>query len=268
MIQPLIDKMQEGKSYLVFLIVDHDCFGHRIRDSFQERCETLGLDAEFVHVGIMPQQVEDKDQKSYLMKKGREDIGFERWCLEYAYEINGLKRYGFEIEAADPKIIRRDLAEAILSRCDQAELYEFLLEVPLEEMHEGVASEVWKELFERASEALAAKDHEFKEQRDRFLVLENQIDVYQSQIDAMEEERDSLDDAIRERVSKDIPTEEELAEKSEQALEADPTLDNREIPESLIRDAIIEAKPLNYQPYVNTEQLGQALKEILLQEGV
>lgn len=137
-IEGLIEYLQEDVSYLVFCITDYDYYGHLIMESMRSRAETLGIDAEFLRVGVDIEQVPPERREVAKFRLPLSSKPEREWAEGNA--IEGI--YGLEIEALTPPEIRGMIADAVYEHCDPEELYKFLKEKALEGLAEQVAGEL------------------------------------------------------------------------------------------------------------------------------
>ena len=137
-IEGLIEYLRNEKSYLVFCITDFDYYGHLIMNSLGERSEALGLDAEFIRIGVDLEQVPQERRDVARFRLPLSSKPEREWAEEHA--IEGI--YGLEIEALTPPEIRGMVAEAVYEYCDPDELYKFLKDKALEGLADQVADEL------------------------------------------------------------------------------------------------------------------------------
>lgn len=163
-ISEMIENLDHSRSYLVFTLTDYDYYGHLIMDSFEERASVLGLDAEFVRVGVNIDQVPPKRRQVAKFRLPLSSRQEREWAEIYA--IDG--EYGLEIEALTPPEIRGTIADAVYEYCDPEALYEYLRDAALEGMSEKILSDLvdWGE----------ESDPDLIALRDKIEELENELE--------------------------------------------------------------------------------------------
>jgi len=186
-IEGLIEYLESGKSYLVFCLTDWDYYGHLIMSSLDERAKALGIDAEFLRVGVEIAQVPEARRdvaKFRLPLESKQEVD---WAIENA--IEGM--FGLEIEALTPQEIRGSIADAVYAHCDPEALYKFLKERALE----NVAGQ--------AADTLASEDREVLDLMAKIEELEGQVSGLKRDLieklrpraqDLLDELLDELDD--------------------------------------------------------------------------
>lgn len=228
-IEGLIEYLESEKSYLVFCLTDWDYYGHLIMSSLDERAKALGIDAEFLRVGVNIEQVpEDRRDvaKFRLPLESKQELD---WAAQYA--IDGM--FGLEIEALTPKEIRGSIADAVYEQCDPEALYEFLKERALE----NVAGQ--------AADNLASEDQEI-------------LDLM-AKIEELERQAAKLKGTLVEKLK---PRAQELLDEKIEDLDERP-----EFPDDWLRLQIVEGQPyLDHSEYTDPSGIRDALEEMLRNE--
>lgn len=228
-IEGLIEYLTDGKSYLVFCLTDFDYYGHLIMTSLTERAGALGLDAQFMRVGVEIEQVPEarRDVARFLLPLSSKPE--EEWAAQYAIE----GKYGLEIESLTPQELRGIIADAVYENCDTEALYTFLKEKALE----GVPGEV--------SEAISEDDDEVIDFRGKIAELEKKLA--------------ELKDALLEKLK---PRAEELLEDKIGEIDDRPAF-----PWEWLRLQIVEGGGyLAPGKYTDPSGISEALKEMMADE--
>lgn len=241
-IEGLIDYLEEGKSYLIFTVTDWDYYGHLINKSMTERVDILGLDAEFVRVGVDVDQIpEERIRVARFLLPMSSDAERE-WAHRNAIE----GRYGLEIEALTARELRKIIAQAVYLYCEPRDLYDFLMERALN----GMVSDV----------------------TDLLLGEDNKIQGLLEEIEKLQEELSELRSKLREII-------EPLADRFfDERLDE---LDTREaFPYEWLESRIIEPKTqtrfvngkpvqvayLDHQEFTDTDEVMERLVEMVREE--
>ena len=232
-IEGLINSLELGTSYLVFVITDYDYYGYLIAQSMEERVARLGINAEFHRAGVTVDQVPaDKiEVAKFLIPMTSQKE--KDWADRYAIE----GKYGLEIEALSAKELRKTIATAVYEYCDPDALYEHLKKTALEGMLSKVYSEVVSALIEDNQEAKELK----------------------KEISKLYEKIAEIGDKIRDRV--DPVARRIVKEKTEE-------LDDREdFPAEWLEEQIIEGKTsLAHFEYTGTSDIMEGLVSLVKDE--
>jgi len=235
------EELEAGKTYLVFTITDYDQYGFSIRRSMEERARMLGLNAEFIHIAIKPEQIpeDDKEIKSYVLpvKKATD----RKWAEQYGWTDKRGKKCGFEIEAIPAKRLREIIADAVYEYCDVNALYDYLLEKGIEGLPANVAD--W---LADNDDRVSTKQDELNETQTK---LDKKVEKLRKEfgIDKLQDKINKLREKLRD----------DFIDDCEEML---PKVDDREIPEDWLKRVIVEKKQSLYCPYADANDVFDDLK--------
>jgi hypothetical protein len=248
-IESLVEYLEYGKKYLVFCITDYDHYGFEIFRSLEERANKLGLDADFVRIGINLEDIpeEEKKFKCYTLpiKTSKE----RDWNREFGWK----GKFGFEIEALPAKQLRGRIADRIYDYCDVDSLYRWLLKRPLENFDEKINDIIWEFVYaDKDVEALGDKLSSRKAEVDKELEKIRKEMEKKADIPELEKEKDEkIWDVL-----------EKYKEKAKSIVIE--TIDEREIPKNWLKEQIVEGKTyLNHEEFTDIKDIEDKIREML-----